>query len=165
MCLVCNPELVKTGLDLLDFPTICFLQTGYSVYTVQQALAAILADWSETSGASAFSSYAETAQIACLQHDGQENCGQPVNLGRYADTGLEVLNSDGDSIEVALAKQLLGKQLSMLKPACHRLWPPVLTIRHLVKGLPTHGRLDSDELSQQFTRLLLWHPGLVPAWF
>ena len=35
--LITNPELVKTGLDLLDFPTIAFLQTGYSVYTLQQA--------------------------------------------------------------------------------------------------------------------------------
>ncbi|MBN0430674.1 DEAD/DEAH box helicase, partial [Pseudomonas aeruginosa] len=35
--LITNPELVKTGLDLLDFPTIAFLQTGYNVYTLQQA--------------------------------------------------------------------------------------------------------------------------------
>lgn len=35
--LITNPELVKTGLDLLDFPTIVFLQTGYNVYTLQQA--------------------------------------------------------------------------------------------------------------------------------
>ena len=33
--LITNPELVKTGLDLLDFPTIAFLQTGYNVYTLQ----------------------------------------------------------------------------------------------------------------------------------
>ncbi|KXC26729.1 hypothetical protein AW888_06665 [Pseudomonas aeruginosa] len=35
--LITNPELVKTGLDLRDFPTIAFLQTGYNVYTLQQA--------------------------------------------------------------------------------------------------------------------------------
>ena len=35
--LITNPELVKTGLDLLEFPTIVFLQTGYNVYSVQQA--------------------------------------------------------------------------------------------------------------------------------
>lgn len=35
--LICNPELVKTGLDLLEFPTIVFMQSGYNVYTVQQA--------------------------------------------------------------------------------------------------------------------------------
>src|SRR3546814_14208975 len=35
--LITNPELVKTGLDLLEFPTIVFLQSGWNVYTLQQA--------------------------------------------------------------------------------------------------------------------------------
>jgi hypothetical protein len=35
--LITNPELVKTGLDMLEFPTIVFLTTGYNVYTLQQA--------------------------------------------------------------------------------------------------------------------------------
>ena len=29
---ITNPELVKTGLDMLEFPTIVFLQTSYNVY-------------------------------------------------------------------------------------------------------------------------------------
>lgn len=36
-CLLCNPRLVQTGLDLLEFPTLIFYQTGYSVYTLRQA--------------------------------------------------------------------------------------------------------------------------------
>jgi hypothetical protein len=36
-CLVCNPRLVQTGLDLIDFPTIVFYQTGYSTYLLRQA--------------------------------------------------------------------------------------------------------------------------------
>jgi hypothetical protein len=35
--LITNPELVKTGLDLLEFPTIVFMQSGYNVYSLQQA--------------------------------------------------------------------------------------------------------------------------------
>lgn len=35
--LLVNPELVKTGLDLYDFPTIVFFQTGYSIFTLRQA--------------------------------------------------------------------------------------------------------------------------------
>ena len=35
--LVCHPRLCQTGLDLLDFPTIVFYQTEYSVYTLRQA--------------------------------------------------------------------------------------------------------------------------------
>lgn len=35
--LLVNSELVKTGLDLYEFPTIVFFQTGYSIFTVRQA--------------------------------------------------------------------------------------------------------------------------------
>jgi len=35
--LLVNPELVKTGLDLYDFPTVVFYQVGYNVYTLRQA--------------------------------------------------------------------------------------------------------------------------------
>ena len=34
---ICHPKLVQTGLDLLEFPTIFFVQTGYSIYTLRQA--------------------------------------------------------------------------------------------------------------------------------
>lgn len=35
--LISNPRLVETGLDLLEFPTILFFQTGYSPFTLRQA--------------------------------------------------------------------------------------------------------------------------------
>lgn len=35
--LMCNPNLVKTGLDLLDFTTIVFYQMGYNIFTMRQA--------------------------------------------------------------------------------------------------------------------------------
>ena len=35
--LICNPSLVETGLDLLDFTTIIFYQCGYNLYTMRQA--------------------------------------------------------------------------------------------------------------------------------
>jgi hypothetical protein len=35
--LICNPRLVQTGLDLLDFPTIIFFEVDYSLYVVGQA--------------------------------------------------------------------------------------------------------------------------------
>jgi SNF2 family DNA or RNA helicase len=35
--LLVNPELVKTGLDLYQFPTVVFFQTGYNIFTVRQA--------------------------------------------------------------------------------------------------------------------------------
>lgn len=35
--LLCNPTLVETGLDLLDFTTIIFHQVGYNIFTMRQA--------------------------------------------------------------------------------------------------------------------------------
>jgi len=35
--LLLNSELVKTGLDLYDFPTVVFYQTGYNIFTLRQA--------------------------------------------------------------------------------------------------------------------------------
>lgn len=34
---IANPKLVQTGLDLYDFPTLTFYQTGYSIYSLRQA--------------------------------------------------------------------------------------------------------------------------------
>ncbi|MGB6403031.1 MAG: helicase-related protein, partial [Candidatus Sulfotelmatobacter sp.] len=33
---ICHPKLVETGLDLLDFPTIIFCESGYSLHTLRQ---------------------------------------------------------------------------------------------------------------------------------
>lgn len=35
--LICNPTLVETGLDLLDFTTIIYYQVGYNLFTMRQA--------------------------------------------------------------------------------------------------------------------------------
>ena len=42
--LLCNPKLVQTGLDLIDFPEIVFFQTGYSIYVLAPGFAKVLAD-------------------------------------------------------------------------------------------------------------------------
>ena len=35
--LITNPELVKVGLDLVQFPTVVFYQVGYNIFTLRQA--------------------------------------------------------------------------------------------------------------------------------
>ena len=64
--LVCNPELVKTGLDLLDFPAIVFLQSGFNVYTVQQASRRSWRIGQKQPVEVFYLGYAETAQIDCF---------------------------------------------------------------------------------------------------
>lgn len=105
---ITNPELVKTGLDLLEFPTIGFMQSGYNVYTLQQAARRSWRIGQTEAVGVHFFGYAETTQIACLRLMAQKIAVSQSTSGDMPDTGLDVLNQDGDPIEVALAKQLLA---------------------------------------------------------
>lgn len=105
---ICNPELVKTGLDLLDFPTIVFMQSGFNVYTLLQAARRSWRIGQKESVEVHFLGYEKTAQIACLSLMAKKIAVSQSTSGDMPDTGLDSLNDDGDSIEVALAKQLIG---------------------------------------------------------
>jgi hypothetical protein len=105
--LLCNPELVKTGLDLLDFPCIAFMQSGYNVYTLQQAARRSWRIGQKEPVEVHFFGYAGSAQMQCLQLMAAKIAVSQSTSGDMPDSGLDVLNQSGDSIEVALAKQLI----------------------------------------------------------
>jgi SNF2 family DNA or RNA helicase len=106
--LVTNPELVKTGLDLLEFPTIVFMQTGYNVYSLQQASRRSWRIGQQQPVDVYFLGYGDTAQIACLSLMAKKIAVSQSTSGDMPDTGLDILNQDGDSVEVALAKRLVA---------------------------------------------------------
>jgi hypothetical protein len=105
--MLCNPELVKTGLDLLDFPTIAFMQSGYNVYTVQQAARRSWRIGQRHPVEVHYLGYEGTAQMECLRLMAKKIAVSQSTSGDMPDCGLDVLNDAGDSIEVALAKQLI----------------------------------------------------------
>lgn len=107
--LICNPELVKTGLDLLEFPSIVFMQTGFNVYTLQQAARRSWRIGQRLDVEVFFLGYADTAQTACLALMAEKIAVSQSTSGDMPDTGLDVLNPNGDSVEVALAKRMLEK--------------------------------------------------------
>ena len=106
--LITNPELVKTGLDLLEFPSIVFMQSGYNVYTVSQASRRSWRIGQKQAVDVLFLGYDKTAQITCLELMAKKIAVSQSTSGDMPETGLDVLNSDGDSIEVALARQLVS---------------------------------------------------------
>jgi SNF2 family DNA or RNA helicase len=106
--IITNPELVKTGLDMLEFPTIVFMQSGYNVYTVQQAARRSWRIGQEQEVDVYFLGYAGSAQMECLELMSRKIAVSQSTSGDMPDSGLDVLNQSGDSIEVALARQLLG---------------------------------------------------------
>lgn len=106
--LITNPELVKTGLDLLDFPTIAFLQTGYNVYTLQQAARRSWRIGQKNPVRVVFFGYAGSSQITCLQLMAKKIAVAQSTSGDVPESGLDALNQDGDSVEMALARQLIA---------------------------------------------------------
>ena len=106
--IITNPELVKTGLDLLDFPTIVFMQSGYNVYTLQQAARRSWRIGQKEPVDVHFLGYSGSAQMACLSLMAKKIAVSQSTSGDMPDTGLDILNQDGDSIEVALAKKLIS---------------------------------------------------------
>ena len=94
--LITNPELVKTGLDLLEFPTIVFLQSGYNVYSLQQASRRSWRIGQKQPVKVIYLGYAETSQMSCL-----ELMSKKIMVSQST-------SGDGDSVEVALARQLLA---------------------------------------------------------
>ncbi|OPE00803.1 DEAD/DEAH box helicase, partial [Pseudomonas aeruginosa] len=105
--LITNPELVKTGLDLLDFPTIAFLQTGYNVYTLQQAARRSWRIGQKHPVRVVFFGYS-SSQITCLQLMAKKIAVAQSTSGDVPESGLDSLNQDGDSVEMALARQLIA---------------------------------------------------------
>jgi SNF2 family DNA or RNA helicase len=107
--MICNPELVKTGLDLLEFPTIVFMQSGYNVYTVQQAARRSWRIGQKNAVKVLFLGYAGSSQMECLRLMAKKIAVSQSTSGDMPDSGLDVLNDAGDSLEVALAKKLLSE--------------------------------------------------------
>jgi SNF2 family DNA or RNA helicase len=104
--LITNPDLVKTGLDLLEFTTIVFMQSGYNVYTLQQASRRSWRIGQKFAVKVIFLGYAGTSQMTCLALMAKKITVSQSTSGEVPDCGLDVLNQDGDSVEIALARQL-----------------------------------------------------------
>ena len=108
--MICNPELVKTGLDLLEFPTIVFMQSGYNVYTVQQAARRSWRIGQKKPVKVIYLGYEKSSQMDCLKLMGKKIAVSQSTSGEMPESGLDALNeTEGDSLEVALAKELLAK--------------------------------------------------------
>lgn len=105
--LITNPDLVKTGLDLLEFPTIVFMQSGFNVYTLQQAARRSWRIGQKQPVKVIYLGYADTSQMHCLSLMAKKIAVSQSTSGDVPDSGLDILNQDGDSVEVALARQLV----------------------------------------------------------
>jgi len=103
---ICHPKIVETGLDLLDFPTILFHETGYSLHTLRQS--------SRRSGRIGqrrpvevkFFAYAGTMQEVCLRLMGKKLLVALAMEGKFASEGLQAIDGDDDML-TAMARELV----------------------------------------------------------
>ncbi|MEC9492048.1 DEAD/DEAH box helicase [Flexistipes sp.] len=105
--LICNPNLVKTGLDLLDFPTIIFFQTGYNIYTLRQASRRSWRIGQDKPVRVYYMAYAETMQEQAMKLIASKLETSLAVEGDLSDQGLSSM-SEGESMAIQMAKELVG---------------------------------------------------------
>jgi hypothetical protein len=106
-----NPILVQTGLDLLDFPTIIFYQTGYSIFTLRQASRRSWRIGQDKPVRIHYLHYDGTMQERAIELVGKKLSASLAIEGKLTDDGLASLSA-GEDMTLMLARALIdGAQI------------------------------------------------------
>ena len=105
--LICHPRLVQTGLDLIDFPTIVWDETDYSVYVVRQASRRSWRIGQTRPVKVVFMSYRNTLQADALKLVAKKMQSSLAVEGELPEDGLAAYGDDGDDLMMALARKLV----------------------------------------------------------
>ena len=106
--LICHPRLVQTGLDLVDFPTICWGETDYSVYTMRQASRRSWRIGQTRPVKVVFMSYRNSLQADALKLVARKLQSSLAVEGELPEDGLAAYGDDGDDIMMALARKIVN---------------------------------------------------------
>ncbi len=120
--LLTHPRLVGTGLDLLDYPTVLWVQTGWSLFTLRQASRR---SWrlGQTRPVDVhYFAYQETVQETILQALGEKQLAADAIEGRFSAEGLELLGT-GQSVLIRVAEAVAAGLESL--PDLRDVWTVV----------------------------------------
>ena len=106
--LICHPRLVQTGLDLIDFPTICWAETDYSVYVSRQASRRSWRIGQTRPVKVVFMSYRNTLQADALKLVAKKMQSSLAVEGELPEDGLAAYGDDGDDLTMALARKIVS---------------------------------------------------------
>jgi hypothetical protein len=84
------------------------MQSGYNVYTLQQASRRSWRIGQRLDVEVHFLGYKASAQMTCLELMAKKIAVSQSTSGDMPESGLDILNQNEESIEVALAKRLVG---------------------------------------------------------
>src|ERR1700739_181610 len=105
---ISHPKLVETGLDLLDFPTIIFYESGYSLHTLRQASRRSWRIGQRRPVRVKFLCYEGTMQTACLRLMGKKLLVALTMEGKLAGEGLQTIEEDDDMLS-SMARELVER--------------------------------------------------------
>jgi hypothetical protein len=137
---ICHPKLVQTGLDLIDFPTILFYETGYSIYVLRQASRRSWRIGQRVPVKVKFLHYSNTMQETCLRLMGKKLLVSLAMEGKFSSEGLQAIN-DEDDILMAMARELVTEK--GIGERADSVWATLQKKQEEVLGVQTH---EGDEL-------------------
>ena len=105
--LICHPRLVQTGLDLIDFQTLAWYETDYSVYVMRQASRRSWRIGQTRPVKVVFMSYRNTLQADALKLVAKKLQSSLAVEGELPEDGLAAYGDDGDDLMMALARKLV----------------------------------------------------------
>ncbi len=144
---ISHPRLVETGLDLFDkngrhnFPTICFLQTGYNLFTLRQASRRSWRIGQKEACRIVYFYYEGTMQDRAMALMGRKLMAAQSLEGRFSSEGLVALAGEDANVELALARSLVER---MDEGNARRMWSKVI-----------------NSPRQQVTEVPMCEPGLL----
>ncbi len=106
--LISHPRLVQTGLDLIDFPTIVWDETDYSVYVVRQASRRSWRIGQTRQVKVVFLAYRNTLQADALKLVAKKMQSSLAVEGELPEDGLAAFGDDGDDMMMALARKIVN---------------------------------------------------------
>ncbi len=108
--MITNPRLIETGLDLLEFPSIVFFQTGYSVFTLRQSSRRSWRIGQDKPVQVYYMVYSKTMQEVALSLMADKMQVALAVEGDLSDKGLTALAEGDTSIFIKMAKSLIGEE-------------------------------------------------------
>lgn len=125
---ISHPRLVETGLDLFDkagrhnFPTICFYESGYNLFTLRQASRRSWRIGQSKDCRVVYLYYQGTMQDRAIALMGKKLTAAEALEGKFSTEGLAAMAGEESNMEIALARSLVNR---MDEGDVRRLWSKV----------------------------------------
>jgi len=128
--IISHPRLVETGLDLFDkcgrynFPTICFYETGYNLFTLRQASRRSWRIGQKEACRVVYLYYQGTMQDRAVALMGKKLTAAQALEGKFSSEGLVAMAGEDANVEIALARSLVDR---MDEGDSRRQWARAMT--------------------------------------